>query len=203
MHKIKKYANRKLYDTTDKKYISLDHLAELIKAGEEVTVVDNRTGEDITSSIVSQLLARDKKDDDTEVPSSVLIQLFRRGSGTLVDYAKKYSTLFQSAVTMAEDEIDRLVTLLVRDKEISESEGSRLKKEITSYTDNLKKWIGENVDHRVKEVLNVMNLATKEQVNDLTAKIGSLTKKVEKLEKASSRNTAKPGSEAQDKEDKV
>ena len=44
MHKIKKYANRKLYDTTDKKYISLDHLAELIKAGEEVTVVLKKCG---------------------------------------------------------------------------------------------------------------------------------------------------------------
>jgi len=59
MHKIKKYANRKLYDTTEKKYISLDQLAALIKAGEEISIVDNRSGEDITSAIVSQLLARD------------------------------------------------------------------------------------------------------------------------------------------------
>lgn len=191
MHNIKKYANRKLYDTTDKKYISLDHLTELIKAGEEVTIVDNRTGEDITSSIVSQLLARDKKDDDATVPSSILIEFLRKGSGTLVDYAKRYTTLFQSAMTMAEDEIDRLVTLLVKDKEISESEGSRLRKEITGYAENIKKWMGDNMDHRIKEVLNVMNLVTKEQLRDLSAKIDALARKIEKLEKAQSKGSVK------------
>jgi len=195
MHKIKKYANRKLYNTTEKKYISLDQLAVLIKAGEEVSIVDNRTGEDITSSIVSQLLARDKKDEEAEVPSSILIQLLRRGGGTVVDYAKKYATVFQSAMTMAEDEIDRLVTLLVKDKEISESEGSKLKKEITGYAENLKKWMGDNIDHRIKEVLNVMNLVTKEQVKDLSTKIDALTKKIEKLEKTRDKGASKQASD--------
>jgi polyhydroxyalkanoate synthesis repressor PhaR len=183
MHKIKKYANRKLYNTTEKKYISLDQLAVLIKAGEEVSIVDNRTGEDITSSIVSQLLARDKKDEEAEVPSSILIQLLRRGGGTVVDYAKKYATVFQSAMTMAEDEIDKLVSLMVKDKELSESEGSRLKKEISNYGENLRKWIIDSIDQRIKEVLNIMNLATKEQIIELTAKIDTLKKQVTKLEK--------------------
>ena len=65
--KIKKYANRKLYDTTDKKYVSLDRLSELIKAGEEVTIEDNETGEDITAGVVSQLLAREKKDGEADL----------------------------------------------------------------------------------------------------------------------------------------
>lgn len=191
MHKIKKYANRKLYDTTDKQYISLDQLAELIKAGEEVVIVDNRSGEDITSSIVSQLLARDKKEDDTEVPTSMLIQLLRKGSGTVFDYAKKYTSLFQGAVTMAEDEIDRLVAILVKDKELSETEGSRLKREITGYAENLKKWVGDTTDKRIKEVLNVMNLATKEQVLDLTEKIEELSKKIEKYERQQKKDSDK------------
>ncbi|PIP37195.1 MAG: pesticidal protein Cry15Aa, partial [Desulfobacterales bacterium CG23_combo_of_CG06-09_8_20_14_all_51_8] len=59
MHLIKKYANRKLYDTTDKRYLTMDRLAELIKAGDEVSIVDNETGDDLTSAIVSQLLARE------------------------------------------------------------------------------------------------------------------------------------------------
>ena len=61
MRKIKKYANRKLYDTKEKQYISMDQLSELIKAGEDVSIVDNKTGEDLTSSIVSQLLAKERK----------------------------------------------------------------------------------------------------------------------------------------------
>lgn len=191
MHKIKKYANRKLYDTTDKRYISLDQLSDLIKDGEEVVIVDNRTGEDITSTIVSQLLARDKKEDDTEVPTSMLIQLLRKGSDTIFDYTKKYTTLFQGAMTLAEDEIDRLVGILVKDKELSETEGSRLKKEISGYAENLRKWIGDNTDKRIKEVLKVMNLATKDQVLELTEKLEKLGKKIEKFEKQQQKDSVK------------
>ena len=61
MHLIKKYANRKMYDTTDKTYISRQQLAELIKKGEEVTIFDNRTGEDLTTAIVSQLIGMENK----------------------------------------------------------------------------------------------------------------------------------------------
>jgi len=184
MHKIKKYANRKLYDMTDKKYVSLDRLAELIKDGEEISITDNTTGEDITSSIVSQLIARNKKVSQGEVTTSILIQLLRKGGGTLVDYAKKYSSLWQSAMTMAEDEVDKLVNLLVKDKELSESEGSKLKREIVGYADNLKGWITDNIDQRIKEASGMMNLASKKQILSLTEKIEKLTKKVEKLEKS-------------------
>lgn len=192
MHKIKKYANRKLYDTTDKRYISLDQLSELIKTGEEVVIVDNRSGEDITSAIISQLLARDKKEDETEVPSSILIQLLRKGSGTVVDYAKRYAGFFQNAMTMAEDEIDKLVARLVKDKELSEKEGWRLKKEITGYTENLKNWIGERIDQRLKDVLRATHLATSDQLLDLTKKIEALAEKLERMEKTKGKEPHDP-----------
>jgi polyhydroxyalkanoate synthesis repressor PhaR len=88
MRIIKKYANRKLYDTSDKKYVAMDTLAELIKSGEEVTVIDNRNGQDITSVVVSQLLAREKREDNRDDFPGVLIQVLRKSGGTLMDYAK-------------------------------------------------------------------------------------------------------------------
>jgi polyhydroxyalkanoate synthesis repressor PhaR len=88
MRIVKKYANRKLYDTSDKKYVTMDTLAKLIKGGEEVTVIDNRNGRDITSVVVSQLLAREKREDDLDDFPGVLIQLLRKGEGTIRDYAK-------------------------------------------------------------------------------------------------------------------
>jgi len=183
MHKIKKYANRKMYDTKDKKYISMDKLSHLIKSGKEVVIIDNKTGKDLTSSIVSQLIARDKNSEDKVVSSKVLMDLVRKGGDTLSDYAKKYVSLWQGALTMAEDEVDKLVNLLVKDKELSKSEGRNLKKEITGYTDSLKAWIQENIDKQINEVLGVMNLASKDQVENLAAKIDQLNKKVAKLEK--------------------
>ena len=67
MHKIKRYANRKLYDTTDKKYITLDQISKLIKGGQKISVVDNQTGKDLTAVTVSQCLARDRKKKGTDV----------------------------------------------------------------------------------------------------------------------------------------
>jgi len=182
MHKIKKYANRKMYDTTSKKYISMDELSRLIKSGGEVTIVDNTTGEDLTTSIVSQLIARDKKSRDKIISSKVLVQLLRKGGDTLTDYAKKYVSLWQGALTLAEDEVDRLVTLLVNDKEISSSEGSKLKKEITGYTSSLKNWVRETTDRRINEVLGVMNLASKDNIADLSKRIDNLNRRLKKLE---------------------
>ena len=196
MRIIKKYANRKLYDTHDKKHISRDKLADLIKQGEEVSVIDNRNGEDITVSIISQLIGMDDQDADKALSPRLLMQLLRKGSDTLTDYTKKYVSLWQGAFNMAEDEIDKLVGRLVKNKELSNDEGSRLKKEIIGYTDGIKNWVGESVDKRVSEVFDAMNLATHDHIEELSARIDDLTKKVHQLEKtkkASPRRKQKTG----------
>ncbi|MBT8372039.1 MAG: hypothetical protein KJO34_13820 [Deltaproteobacteria bacterium] len=190
MHEIKKYANRKMYDRTEKRYVTMAQLSKLIKSGEEVSIVDNSTGEDLTSSIVSQLIGREKKEKEKGVSPRVLMQLLRKGGGTLSDYAKKYTSLWQNAFNMAEDEVDKLVNMLVKEKELSRSEGSKLKKEIVGFTDSLKSWISESIDKRIDEVLDVMNLPTKERINELAARVDTLAKKIEKLEK-SQRKTVK------------
>jgi polyhydroxyalkanoate synthesis repressor PhaR len=183
MHRIKKYANRKMYDRTDKRYITMDQLSELIKSGEEVSIVDNNTGEDLTSAIVSQLIGREKTGRDKGVSSRVLMQLLRKGGGTLGDYAKKYTSLWQSAFTMAEGEVDKLINRLVKDKELSRSEGSKLKNELVGYADSMKGWISDIIDKRISDALDVMNLPTKDSVNALAARVDALAEKIEKLEK--------------------
>ncbi len=191
MHEIKKYANRKMYDRTDKRYITMAQLSKLIKSGEEVSIVDNSTGNDLTSSIVSQLIGREKKDRDKGVSPRVLMQLLRKGGGTLSDYAKKYTSLWQNAFTMAEDEIDKLVNMLVKDKDLSRSEGSKLKKEIVGYRDSLKNWVSDSIDNRISEVLEAMNLPTKDRVNELAARVDTLAEKIEKLEKTQRKSLKK------------
>ncbi len=183
MHLVKKYANRKLYDTTDKKYITMEKLSELIKSGKEVMIIDNETGDDLTAQVVSQLLAREKGQDETAVPSSVLMQMLRKGRGTLFGYGKKYISLWQSALLMSKDENEKLINNLIEDKEISETEGINLKKEIAAYTNGLRSWMKENIDQRINEALKMMNLASKEQVTALTKQVESLSRKVQSLER--------------------
>ena len=192
MHTIKKYTNRKMYDTHDKRYVTMAQLSELIKQGEEVMVIDNRTGEDITTAIISQLIGRDTQEKDKTVSSQLLMQLLRKGGGTLTDYAKKYMSLWQGAFNMAEEEVTQLVNRLVKNKELSISEAGKLKKEIMGYTTSLKSWISDRIDKRVGEGLQSMNLATNDHLKALSVKVDALTKKVRQLEKMQAAAEQKP-----------
>lgn len=195
MRHIKRYANRKLYDTTDKKYITLGQIADLIKAGEEVVIVDNTTGKDITAATITQLLARDDQAETGEGAANVLIQMIRKGPETVLDYGKKYLSLWQRALTTAEGELDRLVNRLVREKELSEAEGSRIKREIVGHAEDFKLWIGKKIDQRISEAMQMMNLATKDHVDRLANQVKTLSRKVEKMEKASNRKIKAPSQE--------
>ena len=58
---IKRYANRKLYDTRDSKYVTLDRIAELVRSGEEVKVLDNRSQRDMTKITLAQIIYEEQK----------------------------------------------------------------------------------------------------------------------------------------------
>jgi polyhydroxyalkanoate synthesis repressor PhaR len=85
---IKRYANRKLYNTATSRYITLKGIAELIEAGDEVRVVDNETGEDITSVTLSQILV-DNERSNRRVPGTVLTDLIQRSGDVLYSALKR------------------------------------------------------------------------------------------------------------------
>lgn len=72
---IKKYGNRRLYDTTSSRYVNLDDLAAHIRAGREVRVVDAKTGQDLTRVLLTQIITEDAKDRPTGLPLELLRQL--------------------------------------------------------------------------------------------------------------------------------
>ena len=72
---IKKYGNRRLYDTTSSRYVNLDDLAAHIRAGREVRVVDAKSGRDLTRVLLTQIITEDAKDKPTGLPLELLRQL--------------------------------------------------------------------------------------------------------------------------------
>lgn len=72
---IKKYGNRRLYDTGASRYVNLDDLAAHIRAGKGVRVVDAKTGQDLTRVILTQIITEDAKDKPTGLPLELLRQL--------------------------------------------------------------------------------------------------------------------------------
>lgn len=72
---IKKYANRRLYDTDSSSYITLDHLSAMTRAGRDFKVVDARTGDDITHNVLTQIIMEEETRGTTMLPVSFLRQL--------------------------------------------------------------------------------------------------------------------------------
>jgi polyhydroxyalkanoate synthesis repressor PhaR len=72
---IKKYANRRLYDTESSTYITLDRLAQMIREGREFEVVDAKTGEDITRHVLTQIIVDEDARGSTMLPVNFLRQL--------------------------------------------------------------------------------------------------------------------------------
>ncbi|MEM6382708.1 MAG: polyhydroxyalkanoate synthesis repressor PhaR [Pseudomonadota bacterium] len=74
---IKKYANRRLYNTGTSTYVTLDDLADMVKGGEDFTVQDAKTGEDLTRSVLTQIIFEQESKGTNLLPITVLRQLIR------------------------------------------------------------------------------------------------------------------------------
>jgi polyhydroxyalkanoate synthesis repressor PhaR len=88
---IKKYGNRRLYDTGDSRYITLDELAAKIRAGAEVRVVDAKTGDDLTQVTLTQLILEGGTAARL-LPVGLLTQLIRLGDDALGEFFSRYVT---------------------------------------------------------------------------------------------------------------
>lgn len=76
---IKRYESRKLYDTEESRYVSLDEIAGWVRAGQEVRVVDNATGADVTSQTLTQIILDEGRRGTSFLPSELLHDLVRMG----------------------------------------------------------------------------------------------------------------------------
>src|SRR5689334_14222660 len=78
---IKRYNNRKLYDTRDSRYVTLQQIGEMVRAGEEVQVIDNKTKEDKTEATLAQILTEDLRSQPRSVPLGALRDLIQERGG--------------------------------------------------------------------------------------------------------------------------
>jgi polyhydroxyalkanoate synthesis repressor PhaR len=98
---IKKYENRRLYDLTNKRYINLDEIAELVRESNEVTVVDAVTGEDLTRLILAQIVVENAKTPGSVFPVEILRQMIvvsgQATQESAVKYTKMMVEMYQNA----------------------------------------------------------------------------------------------------------
>jgi|JI10StandDraft_1071094.scaffolds.fasta_scaffold378903_2 polyhydroxyalkanoate synthesis repressor PhaR len=86
---IKRYANRKLYDMSESCYITHDEIANLVREGEEVRIIDNRTQEDLTSATLTQILLDEEKRVKRPLPIDTLRNFFQSGGDFIQRHIKQ------------------------------------------------------------------------------------------------------------------
>lgn len=103
---IKKYANRRLYDTSESRYVNLEEIAALIRNGTEVQVVDAKTGQDLTRVTLTQVILEDAKEQPSGLPLELLRQLIvasdtvrREFMKSAFDTYSKMQDALQSGIT--------------------------------------------------------------------------------------------------------
>jgi polyhydroxyalkanoate synthesis repressor PhaR len=121
---IKRYPNRKLYDTQARRYVTLDEVAALIRDGQDVVVVDHASDEDVTAVTLAQILLGEEKRRGY-LPQSLLAGLVRAG-GETISSLRRALDVPQDPGRQVDEEIERRLAALVRRGELSAEEGARL-----------------------------------------------------------------------------
>ena len=102
---IKKYANRRLYNTQTSSYVTLDHLAEMVKQGVEFEVRDARTNEDITRSVLTQIIFEEEAKGQSLLPIRFLRQLIRFYGDSMQAFVPGFLDMSMESFTKNQEEM--------------------------------------------------------------------------------------------------
>lgn len=156
---IKRYANRKLYDTRTKRYLTLDEVSVLVRLGEDVRVEDADTGEDITGSVLTKILAEaNRKAGSSLLPAQILVDLIQRPTETVRDAVRTSVSAGQRTVEQMSGEVGRLF----------DSVTGRTGRDPKSAEDDAE---------RVRAIVEALGLPTREEFDALAARVAELEAK--------------------------
>jgi polyhydroxyalkanoate synthesis repressor PhaR len=173
MVQIKRYSNRKLYDTEAGQYVTLEDIASFIRRGEEVSVVDHATGRDLTSVTLMQVLFQEEKKIGELLPEVVLTRMIRTGGETIDSLRNRILAAFDPD-GQVEEEILRRVQGLVKHGELAAEEAERWIDKLLNYPS---RW---EVTHTAEAPSST---STASDENQESTELSELLAQVEQLEK--------------------
>ena len=110
---IKRYGNRRLYNTETRSYVNYDELAKIVRDGADVQVIDSTTKEDVTKAVLIQVILEEEKNKKTILPTEFLFQLLRTREDSVQDFFKNHLSASFNAYLKTKEEFDnRFRTML-------------------------------------------------------------------------------------------
>jgi polyhydroxyalkanoate synthesis repressor PhaR len=190
---IKRYTNRKLYDTVESRYVTLDEIAQMIKGGAEVKIIDNRTKEDLTSVTLAQIIFEEEKK-RSQMPLGVLREIILHGGEAVAGF---YQEKVQNRLSQSLEDVRtrteslrenieqrvRGVTQLLR-REGTEGEKNPVK-DVLAAGQSAVEELRSKVDQSVKQALDAIGSpsAMAAEIDNLRAKLEALEKKIDQIGK--------------------
>lgn len=185
---IKRYSNRKLYDTKDSRYVTLQQIGEMVRAGEEVQIIDNATKEDKTEVTLALIISEDLKSQPRSVPLGTLRDLIQeRGErllnqlregpiGRLIPGAGEEAAATESVEQQPEPPAAAVAA--PEAEKPTQGAKARITEIVESSKQTLDHW-QHAVDERIRQILPAMN-----PFRDLQSEVERLSRRVEELEAA-------------------
>ncbi len=189
---IKRYTNRKLYDTVESRYVTLDEIAQMIKGGAEVKIIDNRSKEDLTSVTLAQIIFEEEKK-RSHMPLGFLREIIRNGGDAVTGFYQE-----KVGAKLGEKIGERLHEMQARAETLREVVESRVRgvtsllrredgspvKEIVNAGEKAAQELRGKVDTMAKQALEAMHApALMAEVEKLQKKLEAIEKKLEQLAK--------------------
>lgn len=143
---IKRYGNRKLYDTQESRYVTLEAIAEFVKQGEEVRVVENDTGEDLTAVTFAQIILEEERRSTDFLPLPTLRKIIQQGEAALQDLATRVDRGMEAIGSIGEKAGKRVQDLVGR----GAPQGKALLEDIFSSPQRQLEALQKRIDERVK-----------------------------------------------------
>jgi polyhydroxyalkanoate synthesis repressor PhaR len=177
---IKRYPNRKFYDTEEKRYITLDDIAHRIREGREIQVIDNTNGEDITTIVLTQIIFEQEKKQIGFVPRSVLTGLVQAGGYTIGRMRRALANPLE-LLKQIDEEIERRIVLLTNRGDLGEDEANRLRKKLLA--DDISARETTQLDEAaIQQILERDGIPTRKELNALSQQLDNLVQKLTDLE---------------------
>ena len=104
---IKRYGNRRLYNTATKSHVNYQELLAIIRAGQDIQVIDSSTKVDVTKAVLVQLILEEEKNENNILPLPFLFQLIRSREGQVHDFFSNYLSSSFDAYLKTKEEFDR------------------------------------------------------------------------------------------------
>ena len=192
---IKRYANRKLYDTQRSRYVTLDQIAEMIRSGEDVKIVDNNSKEDLTSVTLAQIIFEEEKKQKSFLPLGAMRSIIQQGGEAIQEAGARVRSVFRRD----KDRSDRFETgedgaagsgggeaggAANVGAQASSDSRNVLKEFLESSQKTFDEW-QKRVDERVRAVVETISpfAAVQKEVSQLATRLSELERRLDEIAK--------------------